>query len=452
MNTPSELTWLEAKRLANEIILKQTQKNLSDIEIKLLEGAWLGKTYEQIALEEGYTPGYLSKDVGNKLWRKLSDSLGEEVTKKNFKEALGRIQSVTADFAPIIPQAIGKLLLSSEIPFPEGSVQPDSSLYTEREEIETVCCQTLQQPGSLLRVKAPKLFGKTSLINYILAQSQACQTTHLSLASVQQGIISNLDKFLRWFCLQVTLSINLENNLDKYWNTDILGSNDNCTLYFEQYILPKLNCPLILALDDVDRVFSYPNVVEDFLGMLRCWHEKGKIYPLWQKLRLMICHSTEVYISLDLNQSPFNAGVPVELSEFNPQQVQRLATIHQLNWHSLQITDLMALIGGHPYLVRLALYEISHRNLSLPQFLEEAIAQTNIYSPHLRRYLDILQKNNRQPLCLREAFKKVVTLDFPVKLDPLQIYQLHSMGLIKYQNNKLVPRCELYREYFARVL
>jgi len=37
-------------------------------------------------------------------------------------------------------------------------------------------------------------------------------------------------------------------------------------------------------------------------------------------------------------------------------------------------------------------------------------------------------------------------------LDSIQIYQLHSLGLVQIQKNEVIPRCLLYREYFRRVL
>jgi hypothetical protein len=39
-----------------------------------------------------------------------------------------------------------------------------------------------------------------------------------------------------------------------------------------------------------------------------------------------------------------------------------------------------------------------------------------------------------------------------VELDSMQIYKLHSLGLVQQQNNQVVPRCNLYRAYFRRVL
>ncbi len=261
-----------------------------------------------------------------------------------------------------------------ELPFPEGSVALDSPFYIERPSIESLCYETIVKPGSLIRIKAPKMMGKTSLMTRILAHAahQNYQTVYVDLSSVERGILTNLDKFLRWLCLRVGRQLRLENQLNDYWDTEILGSNDNCTVYFEEYLLTRIDCPVVLGLDELDRVFPYTEVIEDFLGMLRSWHEKGKISPIWKQLRLVMAHSTEVYIPLDMNQSPFNAGVPVELLEFDKKQMQDLVRFHDLNWNDTQVEELMRIVGGHPYLVRLAMYHVSSLQVTLEQLLQEA--------------------------------------------------------------------------------
>ena len=39
-----------------------------------------------------------------------------------------------------------------------------------------------------------------------------------------------------------------------------------------------------------------------------------------------------------------------------------------------------------------------------------------------------------------------------VELDSMEIYKLHSLGLVIRENNHVTPRCQLYRDYFRRVL
>lgn len=439
MNSETESTWIIAKDLADKTVSVYTGKHLSDVEMIVLQGAWEGQTYDEIATINGYSAEYLNKDVGNKLWHKLSEALGETVTKKNFKLALSRIKDKQSTSAR-----------NNNLPFPEGSVPLSSPFYVELARVESLCYETIMKPGSLIRIKAPELMGKTSLMNRIFhhAAQHNYQTVYLDLKSVDKGILTNLDKFLRWLCCLVGRQLKLENRLNEYWDTEILGSNDNCTVYFEEYLLTEINCPLVLGLDGVDRIFAYNEVVEDFFGMLRSWHEKGKISDIWQQLRLIIAHSTEVYIPLDMNQSPFNAGIPVELREFDAEQIQNLARLHGLNWHSTQVDKLMKMVGGHPYLVRLAMYYISSGQVKLEQLLQEGPTEAGVYSNHLRRYLQVLQ----QVPNLARGLKEVVTSPEPVELDSMLIYKLYSMGLVQRLDNYVMPRCNLYREYFQRVL
>ena len=342
------------------------------------------------------------------------------------------------------------LSIAETLPFPEGVVPPDSPLYQLRKNVESICYETILKPASLIRIKAPKLMGKTSLIMQVLAyaQSQQYQTVYLDLSNVDRNIVTNLDKFLRWLSVMVGKQLGLANQLNDYWDLEILGSNGNCTAYFEEYLLPTINCPVVLALDEVDRLFAYEPIIEDFLAMLRSWHEKGKISTIWQNLRLLVAHSTEVYIPLDLNQSPFNAGVPIELLEFDRPQIEALAQLHQLDWTAEKTSKLMNVLGGHPYLVRLAMYYLNRDRLKLEILLENASKETSIYSHHLRRHLDLLQ----QKPSLIESFKQVVIAEQPLALTPILTYQLYSMGLVQLQDNRVIPRCKLYRDYFSRVL
>ena len=452
INTDSmpEFSWNHIRKVADLTLFKTTGKYLTDIEIKVLKGSWEEKTYDEMAIIYGYSTEYLNKDVGNKLWSKLSQALGEKVTKKNFKAALRRLWERQSNTMPREAIELSVSPKKTQLPFPESSVPPNSPFYIERDSVENLCYETIIKPGSLIQIKAPKLMGKTSLINSIItrANCEKYKTIYLDLSSVERKILHNSDKFMRWLCCMVGRQLKLENKLNDYWDSEILGSNDNCTVYFEEYLLTQIETPIVLALDNVEKIFSYSEVIEDFFGMLRSWHEKAKVIPIWQKLRLVLAHSTEVYVPLDIHQSPFNIGVPVELVEFDKQQIIKLAAIHGLNWNETEIKQLIKLVGGHPFLLRLAMYQVAARNLNLARFLQEASTEAGIYSNHLRGYLEIFKKSPK----LAEAFKVVVNSPEPVELDSIPIYKLHSMGLVQQQDNHVVPRCHLYREYFQRVL
>lgn len=349
-------------------------------------------------------------------------------------------------------QATTEFTGSNDIPLPKaepelpgGQVDVNSRFYVERPPIEERCYETILQSSALIRIKAPRQMGKTSLLARILdsASRQGYCTVPLSFQLVDKGVFANLDKFLKWFCAYIGRELNLPNQLDDYWD-DIFGSKVNCKDYFEKYILPQIDSPVVLGLDEIDRIFQYTDIAEDFLGLLRAWHEESKRREIWKKLRLIVVHSTEVYIPMNINQSPFNVGLPIELPEFNAQQIADLAQRHDLNWSHDEVLELMTIVGGNPYLVRVALYHISRQDLTLEQLKETAFGEGGVYSDHLRRQLWNLEQYPE----LTEGMREVVTASSSVQLKTMQAFKLESLGLVKLQGNECSPRCELYRQYF----
>jgi len=333
--------------------------------------------------------------------------------------------------------------------FPEGQVALNSPFYVERPPIEAECYKAIVQPGSLIRIKAPKRMGKTSLMRRILQQAanQGCRTVSLNLQLTEKRLLQDLDKFLRCFCATVTEEMQLPNRLDDYWD-DLFGSNISCKLYFEQYLLPHTEQPLVIGLDDVDQLFLHPELADDFFALLRVWHEEGKNKAIWQKLRLVVVHSTEVYIPLNIHQSPFNVGLPIALPPFTLAQVRDLADRYQLSWSDEGCGQLMNLVGGKPQLIHLAIYSIAREETSLEQLLKTSMTvESSIYKEHLQRQLWSLQQSSHH---LVETFARVVMAERPIELEMVKAFQLESLGLIHLQNLKAVPSCQLYKQYFRK--
>jgi hypothetical protein len=256
--------------------------------------------------------------------------------------------------------------------------------------------------------------------------------------------LSDLNKFLRWLCASISRQLQLKPRLDEYWDEE-LGSKNSCTSYFEDYLLELIDTPLVLALDEVNQIFEHPQVAKDFLPLLRSWYEEAKTLPIWQKLRLIVVHSTEIYVPLQLNQSPFNVGLPVQLTHFSLDEVQQLAQRYGLQWSgATEASQLMSMVGGQPALVHTALYHLSYREVTLAQLLKTAPTSTGIFSHHLQRHRITLEEKPE----LASALHAVMSATEPVELDPIVAYKLRSMGLIKQLENKAVPSCELYRQYF----
>ena len=332
---------------------------------------------------------------------------------------------------------------------PGGSVPLQSGLYVERSPIEADCFTEIEQPGALIRIKAPRQMGKTSLMARILnhARNQGYQTVPISFQRADSYLFNDLDLLLKWFCSQVGRRLKKLSELEAYWVG--FGSKDKCNTYFEECLLDGLERPLVLALDEVDMVFPHPAVADDFFALVRSWYESARYgdfgSELWENLRLVIVHSTEAYVPLNINQSPFNVGKNVELVEFSSAQVQDLAERYNLSASASQTEALMSLVGGHPYLIRKALYHLRREDLTLRALAETAATEAGIYSDHLRRHLYVLRDYPQ----LAGAFRQVVTKHRPVCIDAESSFKLESMGLVQLGGNEATPRCEVYREYFC---
>lgn len=270
------------------------------------------------------------------------------------------------------------------------------------------------------------------------------RTVSLNLQKADENILNDIDRFLRWLCINCARKLGLNPNLDGYWDEDI-GSKMSWTIYFEEYLLAESESPLVLALDEVNQVFEHPKTAEDFLPLLRSCYEEAKRNSIWQRFRLILVHSTEIYVPLQLEQSPFNIGLPIELQYFSQEQVKQLAKKYQLNSQdNEEIKQLMELVDGHPALIHLALYYLSQEQISFKELLANATTQTGIYAHHLQRHWLTLEK---QPE-LAKAFQMVCQANEAVFLEPIIAHKLNSIGLIYLVGNKATVSCKLYQTYF----
>ena len=442
----------ELLEFAIHLVATKTGFSLSYIQKVILRECLLEnkKTYAILAEENNYSESYIKFTVAPRLWLLLSQALGEKVNKTNFALLLEQNlkhftgennQKITQIPAPMTMTGVSGSTYVLESP--EGQVPLYSYLYIERSNIEQNCYQEILQPRALIRIKAPRKMGKTSLMARILnyGSSHNYHTVRLSLYHAGTQVFEKSDRFLRWFCTNVTQQLGMESKINDFWDEDI-GALTNSTIYFECYLLKELSNPIILALDGVDQLFEYPEVAKDFFILLRFWYEETKDISVWHNLRIVMAHAVEVYIPLQIHRSPFNVGFAIELPRFNQEQVQDLAERHGLQLTKDELEQLLKFTSGFPYLIRLTFYQCIRLKKTVQELLKDATSHTGIYQQHLEYQLCNLQKYPK----LLEAFEQV--LNTLTKLEIEVAFKLKSLGLVDIIENQAIVSCELYREYF----
>jgi serine/threonine protein kinase len=356
------------------------------------------------------------------------------------------------EFPPYKPPSLPSTISGNNSSIPTTK----TNIYIQRPPIEAKCYEEILYPGALIRIKAPHKMGKTLLLEKLLESSRnhGYRTAKIDLRLAEDRILENYEKFLKWLSVNISDCLEMEEKIDKYWG-ELFGLNKSCTRYIQNYLLSEIGHPVVLALDNFERLFEYPDIFSQFSLLLRGWYEAAKqgdrVGLIWKKFRLVIVHSTEVLSNLDKNYSPFNVGMSIELPQFNLSQVETFALEYQLLDEKVSREDLVKLIelvGGHPYFIKQAFTNLKNQPITMDEILELASTEEGIYCNYLREQLWSLEQNS----LLKNAYKNVVMSDEPVRVNSEVGFKLQSLGLVKLTLNNCLPSCRLYRLYFREHL
>ncbi|BDM78829.1 AAA-like domain-containing protein [Acaryochloris marina] len=329
---------------------------------------------------------------------------------------------------------------------PEGSMDPESQFYVERQG-DQIALGAIQRQGVTVTIKGPRQMGKSSLL--LKTVDQAIQAdkrvAYIDFQLFDDAALGDADRFYQQFCLTITEQLELPNRIEDFWQ-DELGNNQRCTRYMQTYVLRELKHPFVLAMDEVDRIFDR-KFRSDFFSMLRNWHNnRGLPLPamkVWKQFDLVLVTATEPYhLIADLHQSPFNVGEVISLKDFTAEQVADLNQRHGSPLTTEQEQALFALLNGHPYLVRKALYLVASGQKSIDQVLAKADRDEGPFGDHLRYHLfriydrpELVQGMLGAVQWNRCEDERIVRL-------------LCAAGLIRQEGKAELPRCQLYGDYF----
>jgi hypothetical protein len=332
---------------------------------------------------------------------------------------------------------------------PEGTMAAESQFYVERAD-DYKALSAIQRPGVTITIKAPRQMGKSSLLIRIVdaAMQAEKRVVFLDFQLLDHMALTDADRFLRQFCQEITHQVELDSRVEEFWRKDV-SSIQRCTDYLQMYVLKALKSPLLLAMDEVDRMFD-TDFGSDFFSMLRSWHNKRALPTtrVWRQLDLALVTATEPYhLIANLNQSPFNVGEVITLTDFTLEQVAALNQKHGEPLNASQERQLMDWLAGHPYLVRKALYLVASGQLTVEHLFARASDDRGPFGDHLRYHL--FRINDRPDLIqgLRQVLQTQTCPD-------QRVMRLLSAAGLVYRDDKqaVVPRCRLYAEYFREQL
>ncbi|MEM7114175.1 MAG: AAA-like domain-containing protein [Chloroflexota bacterium] len=353
----------------------------------------------------------------------------------------GRLLTNPATIQPPLPEFDPRLV--AKLPAPGGAVKLRDTLYVQRHADQQLQQQLLQW-GSTTTIRAPRQTGKTSLLLRGLHNVKVeTKAVFFDFQTMGSQLLAQQETFLRelaeTFCRELRLD---EDLVEAAWNGR-LGAQKKLTYFLEDHILPAVDQPLILAIDEADALLQ-TDYYRDFFGLLRSWHNLRARSEAWEKLNIVLVISTEPYLLIDdIHQSPFNVGTQIALSDFTTDQVNWLNQQHGSPIPASHLYSFMQLLNGHPFLTRKLLYLLAHRQ-SLQS--DTIAADDGPFGDHLRRLYWGLRENTALVQGLREVLANGRCRDEDAR------WRLLRAGLIEGSGTAYRFRCGLYERYFRHKL
>lgn len=334
---------------------------------------------------------------------------------------------------------------TAALAYPSGAVKLNDPFYIERD-VDVSLIEALNRPGDTITIRGPRQVGKTSLLMRGIYQAQrqfGARVIYFDMQGAGEGAATSLDEFLRilaeWFFDELGLDLDV---VAQAWESR-LPAQRKLTKLMEQHVLTGADRPVLLAMDEIDRI-QLTSFHADFFGLIRSWHNRRAGNPIWNSLTTIMAISTEPYLLIDdLNQSPFNVGHVLYLRDFDEAQVVDLNQRYGSPVSPEQMPRLMGLLNGHPYLSRVALYTMVVGKNGWEAIEIMAASDQGPFHQHLQHQLRLITNDSR----LENAMKEIV--HGKRCTDEAAGFRLMKAGLVVKTEDNYVSRCELYRRYFA---
>jgi hypothetical protein len=185
----------EMLNVADRIVFEKTGQHLDDLQAAVLRGTLQRETYKEIAKDFDCSESRI-REIGSELWQILSEELGEDVNKTNFRSAMERLEvSIYSNVAQEESVQINSVNICGEPRYPPNipnshppnqetsnskqtktlyqdlSEMPElGDFYPRTPELHTLTTWILQQRCRLITLTGISGIGKTTLAVQLVQQ------------------------------------------------------------------------------------------------------------------------------------------------------------------------------------------------------------------------------------------------------------------------------------------
>ncbi|RDE50730.1 MAG: TIR domain-containing protein [Candidatus Accumulibacter meliphilus] len=333
-------------------------------------------------------------------------------------------------------------LLREALDMPGSPLSDDNGFYIQRQSDRLVERFRGGKTRTIV-IKGAHQTGKSSLLLRYLAKSLAAGTKVAFIDLMAFGSVRRLGfaDFAGQFALALMKEFGIRNVVPP-----VFGHSLDLTAFVEDEVLPRVEGPLVLAIDDADRVIGSA-WQEDFYSALRGW-DANRSHPFkkktWGRLGLALAIATDPKMLIESGYtSPFNVTPPINLGPFPRDALDDFNACYGNMLGAAQLDRLYVLLRGHPFLTPLAFYRLVFDETTFDQMVTVAARDVGPFGDHLKSMFD--------RLCIAGLIDAMRGVVFTGKLpgkDRRLFYRLEAAGLVIEQDGHVVASNEIYERFF----
>ena len=343
-----------------------------------------------------------------------------------------------------------------------ASLPVDARSYVKRQADEEFY-QKLQA-GKFCYVLNSRQMGKSSLRVQTMQRLQkegtvcaAIDLTGIGKVTEEQwygGIVYNLSE-----------SCQLEDKFNFDWQVwwqkhqTILSPVQCLNQFIEKVLLAKIQQPIVIFVDEIDKVLSQNFSLDDFFALIRFFQNQRVDNPIFERLTFALLGvATPGDLITNKTQTPFNIGEAIELHGFQIDEVESLMKGLEGRFDSPQkvMAEILHWTGGQPFLTqKLCQFMVEESEKDNPRSVKEVVKSKIIENwesqdnpEHLRTIRDRIISSEQRAGYLLELYQQIQQQGEVAANNSVESSELRLSGLVVQRQGKLRVYNQIYQQVF----
>ncbi|MDF5722028.1 MAG: AAA-like domain-containing protein [Rhizonema sp. PD37] len=320
--------------------------------------------------------------------------------------------------------------------------------------------------GKFCYVLNSRQMGKSSLRVQTMQrlQSEGTVCAALDLTGIGKYKVT-LSQWYGGIVYGLVESCQLEDKFDFDWQTwwqkkqSILDPVTCLRLFIEEVLLEKIQQPIVIFVDEIDRVLSQDFSLDDFFALIRFFQNQRVDNPIFERLTFALLGvATPSDLITDKTQTPFNIGEGIELHGFSLEEAKPLIKGLEGNVSNPQqvMQEILDWTGGQPFLTqKLCQFMVEESLKDNPRSVGEVVRARIIENwesqddpEHLRTIRDRILSHGQRASYLLELYQLLRHSGEITSNNSIEVSELQLSGLVIKRQEKLRVYNHIYQQIF----